>query len=91
MYQRLLSLLLVVVSLRTLMFSATQSDYHQHLDSDQCRTVNHYSPYLWFKDHSQGQMIQQIELLYTENLTATAYMARIVSILAGLHKVLNPT
>lgn len=36
-------------------------------------------------------MMQQIEQLYTENLTATAYKARIVSILAGLHNFSNPT
>ena len=67
------------------------TDYHQHSNSDQRRTVDHYSLYLWCKDHDQGHMIQQIEKLYTENLTATAYKARIVSILAGLHNFSNPT
>ena len=67
------------------------TDYHQHSNSDQRRTVDHYSLYLWCKDHDQGHMIQQIEQLYTENLTATAYKARIVSILAGLHNFSNPT
>ena len=36
-------------------------------------------------------MIHQIEQLYTENLTAAAYKARIVSILAGLHNFSNLT
>ena len=77
------------------MFSATVTDFkfHQYSDSDQRRTVDHYSLYSWCKDHDQGHMTQQIEQLYTDNLTATAYkaMARIVSILAGLHIFSNPT
>ena len=55
------------------------------------RTVGHYSLYLWCKDHDQRHMIHQIEQLYTENLTATAYRARLVSILAGLHNFSNST
>ena len=52
------------------------TDYNQHSNSDQRRTVDHYSLYLWCKDHDQGHMVEQV---YTENLTATAYKARIVS------------
>ena len=67
------------------------TDFHQFSNSGQRRTVDHYLLYLWCKDYDQGHMIQQIEQLYTENLTATAYKARMVSILAGLHDFSNPT
>ena len=67
------------------------TDSAQYTDTAQRRTVDYFSLYQWCKDNDQGTVIEQTEQLHTEQLTETAYKARVTSIYTGLHNFSNPT
>ena len=53
------------------------TDLHQYTDSHLCRTIDHFSLYNYYKTNDQGRVIEQLESLHEEGLTAPTYIAKI--------------
>jgi hypothetical protein len=67
------------------------TDFLQYSDSEQRRTVDPFSIYLYFKKTDQGNVIERIENLYTQKASSTAYKASSKTLLAELKNFSNPT
>ena len=55
--------------------------FAQDSNTNQRRTTNQVSLYLWYKETDQGGVIIQIEDFHTEQLSSTAYKARAATLL----------
>ena len=67
------------------------TDYSQHSDTDQRRTVDFFSLYLYYKNNDQGHVMKRIENLYTQNSSSSAYKAHTHTLLEELKNFSNPT
>ena len=67
------------------------TDYLQHSDTDQRRTVDFFSLYLHFKANDQGNVIERMEKLHTHSASSTAYKAYTNTLLEELRNFSNPT
>ena len=67
------------------------TDYLQHCDTDQRRTVDPFSPYLYFTAHDQGRVIKRIENLFKQKSSANAYKAHAKTRIKEINNFSNPT
>ena len=66
------------------------TDFLQHCDTDQRRTVDPFSLYRYYKANDQGDVLEKIETLFKENTSATAYKAATKTLLEELKNFSNP-
>ena len=66
------------------------TDFLQHCDTDQRRTVDPFSLYRYYKANDQGDVLEKIETLFKENTSATAYKAATKPLLEELKNFSNP-
>ena len=67
------------------------TDFLQYSDSDQRRTVDPFSLYLYYGKNDQGNVIERIKNLHKQKTSATAYKASSQTLLAELRNFSNPT
>ena len=67
------------------------TDFLQYSDSDQRRTVDPFSLYLYYEKNDQGNVIERINSLHKQKASATAYKASSKTLLAELRNFSNPT
>ena len=66
------------------------TDFAQESNTNQRRTTDQFSLYLWYKENDQGNVIRQIEDLHKEQLSSTAYKARAATLLEALKNFSDP-
>ena len=66
------------------------TDYTQHCDTDQRRTVDPFSLYLYFTAHDQGRVIERIENLFKQKSSANAYKAHAKTLIEEISNFSNP-
>ena len=69
------------------------TDYLQHCDTDQRRTVDPFSQYLYvyFTTHDQGRVIERIENLQKQKSSASVYKAHAKTLIEENSIFANPT
>ena len=66
------------------------TDYLQNCDTDQRRTVDPFSLYLYYTAHDQGCVIKRIENLFQQKISAHAYKASSKTLIEELSNFSNP-
>jgi hypothetical protein len=67
------------------------TDYHQHCDTDQRRTVDPFSLFLYYTAHDQGRVIERMQNLFQQNSSANAYKAQAKTLIEEISNFSNPT
>ena len=66
------------------------TNHCQYCDSDQCRTVDPFSLYVYYKNNDQGNVIDRIEERFSVKQSATAYKTSATTLMEELRKFSNP-
>ena len=68
-----------------------QTDPNAYSCKDKKLTIDHYTNFLWCKEHDQAGAIERLEQLHAEKLAGAAFEARVQKHMQALSHISNPS